>query len=132
MPQRTATRSLIVVAIPDSNISHKWTQAIQKKFSVHAATDRAGLEWSMNHLKPAILILDLSFPKLGRGSAVPTIQQLSPGTKTIILSKAPDEKEGVFMLKAGAKGYCKNDMDPALIKKVVAMVPKGEIWVERK
>jgi two-component system nitrate/nitrite response regulator NarL len=132
MPERTATRPLVVIAIPDADINSKWTQAIPKKFAVHVAIDRGGLEWSMTHLKPAILILDLSFPKLGRGSAVSTIQQLSPTTKTIILSKAPDEKEGVFMLKAGAKGYCKNDMDPALIKKVVAMVPKGEIWVERK
>jgi len=114
-PQPTETRSWVIIAIPDPGICAKWTDAIQKKFAVHVVADRAALEWSMANLKPAVLVLDLSFP-----------------TKTIILSKAPDEKEGVFMLKSGAKGYCKNDIDPVLIKKVVAMVPKGEIWVERK
>ncbi len=131
-PQPTETRSWVIIAIPDPGICAKWTDAIQKKFAVHVVADRAALEWSMANLKPAVLVLDLSFPKLGRGGAVPTLHQLSPATKTIILSKAPDEKEGVFMLKSGAKGYCKNDIDPVLIKKVVAMVPKGEIWVERK
>jgi len=56
---------------------------------------------------------------------------LSLSTKTLVLTDAPADSEGVFALKAGAKGYYTRAIEPANLKKAVETVQKGEIWVRR-
>lgn len=100
---------------------------------VHEVAEQAMLERTMADLKPAILLLDLALPRLGRVAGVPTVQQLSPETKIVLLTDAPDEREGISALKAGARGYCNKNIDsPGLIVKAVETVQNGEIWVGRK
>ena len=49
-----------------------------------------------------------------------------------MLTEAPDEREGIAVLKAGARGYCHRDIDGALLEKATHVVLKGEIWVGSK
>jgi len=96
------------------------------------AADRAALEKSMANRKPSVLLLDLALPRLNGVGGLFAIQGLSPSTKTIIFTRTPDDSEAIKALKAGAKGYCRKDIDPILLRKVVEVTQKGEIWVGRK
>jgi len=86
----------------------------------------------MANRKPSVLLLDLALPQLNGVGDVHAIQGLSPSTKIILFTRTPDDSEAIKALKAGAKGYCKKDIDPALLVKVVDVAEKGEIWVGRK
>lgn len=122
---------MVIIASPKVRVRRRWKQALQGMAAIEEVTARAALERSMTNLKPAILLLDLALPTLGGVVGVRAIQRLSPPTKIVLLTRAPDEKEGVAALKAGARGYCHVDIGPVLLKKAVEMVKKGEIWVGR-
>jgi DNA-binding NarL/FixJ family response regulator len=78
------------------------------------------------------VLLDLAFPGLGGPGGLAGLQQLQAGTRFIALSGAPDEREGIAVLKAGARGYCDREIDGPLLEKATDVVLKGEIWIGRK
>ena len=86
----------------------------------------------MSTLRPSVLLLDLALRRLDGLEELPAIQRLSPRTKIVLLTSAPDEKEEVAALKAGAKGYCDRDIAPSLLAKAVGRIQKGEIWIGRR
>ena len=78
------------------------------------------------------MLLDLHLPELGGVGGVAAIQRLRPASGIVLLTNRPDEREGIAALKAGARGYCDRDIDPALLIKALDVVQMGEIWVGRK
>jgi two-component system, NarL family, nitrate/nitrite response regulator NarL len=123
---------MVLIACANRILRKQWARSLGERFSVREAEDRAALEKSIASQKPSFLLLDLSLPQLGGVGALPEIQFLSPSSKIILLTSAPDDGEAIDALKAGAKGYCNKDVDPALLLKAVEVVEKGEIWVGRK
>ena len=128
----TGEKAIVVIASADAERRRRWSQPLREAFAVCEVADRTALEQIAATLKPNILLLDLALPRLGRIGGLSDIQRLSPSTKILALTDIPVEAEGVFALKAGAKGYFPRTMDPARLKKAVAAVQKGEIWAARK
>jgi DNA-binding NarL/FixJ family response regulator len=122
---------VVLIASPISGVRGQWTQGLQDKFALYEAAERSALERSMADLKPAILLLDLALPGLGGVEGARAVQRLSPMTSIILLTSTPNDREGLAALKGGARGYCSLDTDPALLRKAVMVVLKGEIWVAR-
>jgi DNA-binding NarL/FixJ family response regulator len=134
MVKQAKDLGLIVIASADPTLGTKWLRTLQKQFAVHVVTDGRFLENAISTLKPVILILDHSFLPLlpGSGGLSEHVRRLINATRTIIISNHIDEKEGVSLLKAGARGYCTDDQSPQIISKAVNAVLRGEIWVGRK
>jgi len=122
-------KPILLIASPIARLRKRWRQPLRVAFAIHEVTERATLERIMENLKPAILLLDLAFPKVGGVRGVLAIQQLSPRTKIVLLSSTPNVREGLSALKVGIRGYCNRDVDLALLKNAVEIVQKGEIWV---
>ena len=95
------------------------------------AADRVELEERMLTSRPAVVFLDLALPGLSGLDGVPDIQRLNPGTRLVLLASAPSERQAVFALVAGARGYCDRNIDPSQVKKAVEVVQRGEIWIGR-
>jgi two-component system nitrate/nitrite response regulator NarL len=125
-------RATVLIASAVAGVRSRWAQAFWGFFAILEVSERAELEQGMSGSKPSVLLLDLDLPRLDGIGSVPAIQRLSPSTKIIVLSTAPDEKEAISALKAGAMGYCNKDIEPYLLKKAVNVVQKGEFWVGRK
>lgn len=125
-------RATVLIASAVAGVRSRWVQASQDFFAILEASERAELEQGMAGSKPSVLLLDLDLPRLDGIGSVPAIQRLSPSTTIIVLSSAPDEKEAISALKAGAMGYCNKDIEPSLLRKAVNVVQKGEVWVGRK
>jgi two-component system nitrate/nitrite response regulator NarL len=129
---KSAPASLVVIASPVAGLRKRCRQAIHKTYAVHEVGDREDLEKSVADRRPVAVLLDLTLPGLGGAHGVASIQKLRTGPKIIVLTGAPDEREGIAVLKAGARGYCHRDIDGALLEKATDVVLKGEIWVGRK
>lgn len=82
-----------------------------------------------NELKPDIIILDISMPKLGGLEAATEIKKSHPDTKILVLSQYED-KEYIFrFLKAGVSGYLlKRAVGSDLISAIRA-VSRGEVYL---
>jgi DNA-binding NarL/FixJ family response regulator len=90
------------------------------------------LERTIATLSPDVLLLDLDLLGAGGIGDGPIIRALARDTKVVLLSGMPNEREGIRILKAGAKGYCSKNVEPQLLRKIVDRVYDGEIWAERK
>ncbi|MCW3490109.1 response regulator [Dethiobacter alkaliphilus] len=80
----------------------------------------------VKNLKPRVVILDISMPKLNGIDATRKIRELSPDTNILILS-AYDYSQYVFaLLEAGATGYLLKDVNCQELVRSIYSVDKGE------
>lgn len=131
LAQRGTATSLVVAATAVSKVRAQWNQGLRGLFAVHPASDWVALKRSILELRPSTALVDLALPELGGVKGVRSIVQMSPSTKSVVLSADPDDREAVSFLRAGARGYCARDIDPFLLRKALEVVQKGEIWVRR-
>jgi two-component system nitrate/nitrite response regulator NarL len=122
----------VLIASPIAGVRTQWTEALKDKFVSDEVAERTSLERGMANLKPSVLLLDLALPGLGGVEGVPAVHRLSPLTSLILLTSTPNDREGLAALKGGARGYSSLEMDPGLLRKLVGVVLRGEIWVARK
>ena len=87
---------------------------------------------ALANLKPGVLLLDLSLHRLGGLRGLSLIQRISPATRIIVFSNAPKISEEISALRLGARGYSKKTIGPALLKKAVIVIQRGEFWTGRK
>src|SRR5262245_12043247 len=123
---------VVVVASPAAGLRRRFRQILQRGYEVHEVAQRQDLEQKLLNRSPAVLLLDLALPGLNGPSGIGAIHKLRALTKVIGLTGGADEREGIALLKAGARGYCDRDIDAALLEKATEVVLRGEIWVGRK
>ncbi|MBI1736291.1 MAG: response regulator transcription factor [Candidatus Rokubacteria bacterium] len=121
---------MILLASRTGTVRRRWRAGL-KRFTVQEAADPRRLETLVSERAPVVVIVDVGM--LGaRGIAeVASLQRLSPASRFIVASPQPAEREGLAVFRAGARGYCHRDLDPALLAKAVEVVQKGEIWAGR-
>jgi two-component system nitrate/nitrite response regulator NarL len=122
----------VLIATADPEIRGRWRGVLQGPYPVRDVSTRDCLERSIATLSPDVLLLDLDLLGVGGIGDGPIIRALARDTKVVLLSAVPNEREGVRILKAGARGYCDRNVDPQLLRKVVDRIHDGEIWAERK
>lgn len=86
----------------------------------------------ISDLKPDIVLLDITMPKLSGIEAIPIIKQKSPGTKILMLTASEDETKIIKSLKAGAKGYLSKNTTSSDLIKAIKLANKDQLWVERQ
>jgi len=113
-------------------MARSWSQNLKEDFVTQGVEDLAALELVLAQLKPPVLLLDLSLLRNGLTRSIGSLQRLSAATKIIAFTRTPNDVEGISVLVSGAKGYCPRNIKPVLLKKVVTVVQRGEIWAGRK
>ena len=131
-PGKSESVPLVVIASSVVDLRKRCRQALSNGYSIHETADRGELERGMVGRRPAAVLLDIALPGLGGATGIAALQKLRAAAKIIVLTGAPDEREGIAILKAGARGYCHRDIDGPLLEKATDVVLKGEIWVGRK
>jgi DNA-binding NarL/FixJ family response regulator len=76
--------------------------------------------------KPAIALLDISMPGLTGIEAARQIGQISPETRTVILTMHRDERTVLEALRAGANAYLLKDADASELIDAIRLVYRGE------
>ena len=79
-------------------------------------------------VKPKVLLLDYA---LVGSHDVASLRMICTETQTIIIGSAITEEVEWKLLKAGIRGYCRNDIEPQSLKQVVMAVQDGELWIRR-
>lgn len=86
-----------------------------------AATGREALV-KAKHLKPHVVILDISMPELNGLEATREILQAVPETEVLVLTLHESEDFVHKVLEAGARGYVlKSDAEPTLLEAIEAV-----------
>lgn len=120
---------MILLASRTAAVRRRWRAGL-RRFALREVSDPKRLAATLAELTPSVVLVDVDL--LARGpSEVATLQRLSPASRVIVVTAAPEEREGLAAFRAGARGYCHRDLDPALLPKAVEVVQKGEIWAGR-
>ena len=122
---------MILLASPSLDSLRRWEQALQGFRPVLAIDQAESARMSLLRERPQILLLDLDLPGLNTPQAIARVRNLNPTTSIVVLSGPVSEETELDLFKAGVRGYCRNDIDPQLLKRVVVAVQLGELWIRR-
>lgn len=79
-------------------------------------------------IKPNIVLLDY---ELVNADSVISLKGICTVTKIIVIGDAISEEMEWELLKAGVKGCCRKDVEPAFLRQVVGAIQNGELWMRR-
>jgi RNA polymerase sigma factor (sigma-70 family) len=130
--QDSGGAAVVLIASAASALRKRWRQALERSYAITEDTARGELDRAMQNRQPAAVLLDLGLPGLDGTPGIAAVQQLRTSARIIALTTAPDEREGIAVLKAGARGYCDREIESTLLEKATDVVLKGEIWIGRK
>jgi DNA-binding NarL/FixJ family response regulator len=86
----------------------------------------------VRRLKPKVLLLDLSMPKVPGLEALRELSKLGIQTLTIILTARIEKEEGIEALQLGARGIVSKNSALQLLLKSIRCVSNGQYWVENE
>jgi len=83
----------------------------------------------VRQLKPHVLLLDLSLPKLSGLEVLAELGKLEVRTRTIVLTAAIEREQVVEALELGARGIVLKHSALQLLLKSIRCVHEGQYWV---
>ena len=82
-------------------------------------------------LKPDVVVMDLGMPGIGGIEATKHITRGSPRPAVLVLTVYREDRYGLRLLRAGARGYLEKRVAPQELVKAVRMVARGEYYVSK-
>ena len=106
-------------------VPDRWKEAFAQGRALGAS---ALLDWVRSH-DVSHCLLWLSTADAQWASRLQELMQLQPTARVLVLSNAPDPREGLLALNGGARGYTHAYAVPALLHEVALVVAHGGLWV---
>jgi len=120
---------LIACAIPE--LLGQWEHALEGGAGLVGVRQFDSLKQGAARLVPNVLLLDLELPGLDGARGVAAVRRASPATKIIVFSQVASDELEIALLKLGVRGCARRDIDPQLLKRIVAATEQGELWIRR-
>ncbi|MDR3558863.1 MAG: response regulator transcription factor [Candidatus Pacebacteria bacterium] len=80
-------------------------------------------------MKPDMMLLDLSMPRMNGTGAIPEIKKRQPAIKILVLTVHKTEEHILTALKCGADGYATKDIDEEELKKAIQRILEGKSYL---
>lgn len=93
------------------------------------AADRLEAIRCVEKLKPHLVLLDLSMPRMNGMEAIREVKKQSPGTKVLVLTVHKTEEYILAALQAGADGYALKDSTHAELMLAIKSVLAGKHYI---
>ncbi len=121
---------MIVVASRSAERRRRWRLGVREG-GVREVRDWRQVLRTAREFRPSVIVLDLTLSSATPAASIAAIRRASSATRIIAMTAEPSDREALDMLRAGVRGYCHADIDPALVAKAIEVVQKGEIWATR-
>jgi DNA-binding NarL/FixJ family response regulator len=122
---------MIVLASPSANALVRWKEALCGFGSVQTISQMGLLRTTLQREKPLVMLLDLALTGPDGCAAVRQLLSLSRATRIIVLSGPISDVIEIALFKMGVRGCCRIETDPQLLKRAVAAIQLGELWIRR-
>jgi len=125
---RTCLRQLL--AVPPSVVQECYGTAVGAGFDVigEASTGEETVE-CVTRLKPELLLLDMSMPRMSGLEALRELQRAVPETRTIILSGTLDKSQLLAAIQGGAQGLVPKACATDQLFQAMVAVQAGQSWI---
>jgi len=117
----------ILIITHNQTISFPWEAALRDFYKIKIL-DALPDELTLRKAKPQLVILDTSLIESDENSLARSIQT---GCKVLVLGENWPENRQISVYAQGASGYCEKNAPPAIARKSVETVLKGDVWIQR-
>jgi len=122
---------MILIAGSSPELLARWEQALQGIAAVRTLHEMDSLRLGLELAGPQVLLLDVDSPSFSDADTVFRLRNWNPTMRIVVLSGPISDDTELAFFKAGARGCCRRDIDPQLLKRVVVAVQIGELWIRR-
>jgi DNA-binding NarL/FixJ family response regulator len=123
----------ILIASHDRDVSDHYTDVLAKNHTIRQSDSLDGMHARIADERPALLFID---PVIFTSDLTHTLNGLLKqlaGILVMIIENQSDRRVDQHSLfKAGARGFCSDDITPDLLNRAVHVVLEGEYWIPRK
>lgn len=130
----TIVRALSILLVDDHPVMRAGVKSLfgaDKDFDVVGeADDGFAAVMLFDKLKPDVVVMDVSLPKLGGAEATKRIVQAHPGARVLGLSAHEDVSFARLLLGAGASGYALKRSAGEELVRAARVVADGGIYVD--
>jgi len=122
---------MILIASAATNILAGWEQALEGFAGVLAVQRFDALNETLRRMTPRLLLLDLDLPGLDGIRSVAALRKTDPPTRIIAFTNAVSDEVEIALFKLGVRGCAMRDIEPQVLKRIVAAIEEGELWIRR-
>jgi DNA-binding NarL/FixJ family response regulator len=129
----TQEQHVILIASGDHSVSAHYQRVLEGCYAIMVAGSSSVMMELLSRHEPALLVVDpLLYPEPATDHISAIIRD-TPDTHVIVIENQTDRAiEQNALFKAGAHGFCKDNIPDALLGKAVQLVLDGDYWVQRK
>jgi DNA-binding NarL/FixJ family response regulator len=122
---------VILIASAVTNVLAGWEEALEGFAGVLVVRRFDALKETLRRLTPRILLLDLDLPGLDSIRGVAALRKADPPTRIIAFTNAVSDELEIALFKIGVRGCAMRDIEPQVLKRIVAAIEEGELWIRR-
>jgi len=126
-------KGCILITSCDEVVTGHYASILNSKFDTRLAGSLSEMHSCLETDEPALIIID---PRVCTESSTEclagVIRNLSGIYAVIIENQFERKVNQRTLFKAGARGFCKDDITPSLLTRAVHLVLEGEYWIQRK
>lgn len=123
-------RPSLVLADSQALVVEAFAHLLEAEFEVVGrATDGVRLVEEALRLAPALVLTDVSLPRLGGLAAAGRLRDELPDTRVVFLAAREDPQVASEAFRAGAAGYVLRSATPRELGRALRAVLKGERWL---
>jgi DNA-binding NarL/FixJ family response regulator len=123
----------ILIASADSELVVRFSDALQKDYSMVKWNGGIDANEIVQVNEPDLVLIDPKYFPDTITTRIAEIAESSQSLRIMIIENQSDRQVDQYALfKAGAHGFCKENISDALLNRAVQMVCEGEYWIQRK
>jgi DNA-binding NarL/FixJ family response regulator len=122
---------MVLVASISSDVVARCGQGLQDTCMVVALADAGALTRILAHAKPLVVFLDVELPGFAGHNGIVAFLRRHRDQKIVVLGNALSDDMELELVKAGARGCCRRDMDASLYISIFKAVQQDELWMRR-
>ena len=123
----------ILIASADSELVVRFSAVLQQNYSMLKWTGRNSANEIFQDDEPDLVLID---PRYFPDPITPHVAEIAESNQSlrimIIENQSDRQVDQYALFKAGAHGFCKENISDALLNRAVQMVCEGEYWIQRK
>jgi two-component system nitrate/nitrite response regulator NarL len=123
----------ILIASADNGIVQRFSAALVSNYSIVKCSGNNTVSQVFSNILPDLVLIDPIFFQAPITDTITEIVNTFHSPRIIVIENQSDRQVDQYALfKAGAHGFCKENISDVLLNRAVQMVCEGEYWIQRK
>lgn len=121
----------VLICSNDDRTTRAWQQALHPVATVRICRNPNELSEIIRFQTPDMIAFHIDGQNNRIDEALSVVLTYED-IKTLVLDNAPNDEDGVVLVKAGVRGYANATMEGRLLQTAVTSICQGDIWVARR